>query len=127
MGRYENVSSFKLLSRFTGLIRKLAEQEKQHAKEILQETVKAGLPGVIFIVAGVVLLALSGIFLLVALVLLLNTWFLPWVSALIVAAFFLLIGLVLGLAGFLKARKGFDGAQTGVKLLREDMKWLKNS
>jgi CHASE2 domain-containing sensor protein len=55
-------------------------------------------------------------------VLLLNAWFFPWISVLIVTAALILAGTT-----FLMAKKGAAEARKRLSPIREDMKWLKRN
>lgn len=127
MGKFDTVSTLGLIARFVELIRKFAGQEKLFVKQTVEGSLKKSLPGVVLAIAGLVFLALSGIFLLVAFVLVLNIWFTPWASALIVTAVLMLGGLVLVLAGLLMVKKGASSARTNLVQVKEDLKWLKKS
>ena len=127
MGKSEEVSTFRLIVRFFSLIRTFFSKEKSYVKQVAQEAAKAGIPGLILVIAGVVLVALAGIFSLVTLVLLLNTWFLPWVSALIVTIILLSSGLILALTGLRIAQKKLGKVRTDLIRAREDMRWLKKN
>ena len=127
MGEYDGESTFGLIVRFIKLVKSFATLEKAYVKETVQGIVKSSLPIVILGVACLVFMALSGIFLLVTLVLVLNIWFAPWASALIVTAFLFLVGLVMGLVALLKAKKDFGEARTRFGRIVEDMRWLKKS
>jgi hypothetical protein len=127
MEKFEGVSLFRLITRFVSLAKRFFSQEKKCVKQIAQDTVKSSLPALIMGIAGLVLLALSGIFFLVTLVLVLNIWFLPWVSALITAVFLMLGGLILGLAAMKTAQKGLGEAKTNIDRVREDLRWLRKS
>jgi uncharacterized membrane protein YqjE len=127
MGKSESGSTFGLIVRFFSLVRSFFSKEKLFVKQIAQEAVKTGIPALILGIAGAVLVALAGIFSLVTLVLLLNTWFLPWVSALIVTTILLLSGLILGLTGLRLAQKKLGKVRTDLIRAREDMRWLKRN
>jgi len=127
MGKFDSVSTFGLIARFAKLVRTFAGQEKLFVKQAVEGSLKKSLPGVVLAVAGLVFLALSGIFLLVTLVLVLNLWFTPWASALIVTAVLMLGGLALALTGLLMVKKGATSARTNLVQVKEDLKWLKKS
>lgn len=127
MGKFDNVSTIGLIARFVQLIKRFASQEKLYVKQVVEGSLKTSLPGAILAAAGLVFLALGGIFSLVTLVLVLNIWFQPWASALIVTAFLLLSGLILALVGLLKVKKGVGAARTNLEQVKEDMRWLKKS
>ena len=127
MGRFEGESTFRLVSQFLSLIRKFFSHEKTYVKQMVQDALKTSLPAIVFGIAGLVLLALGGIFLLVTLVLLLNTWFIPWVSALIVTAALMLIGLVLVFIGVRTVQKELGKTRTRLDRVRGDMRWLRKS
>jgi ABC-type transport system involved in cytochrome bd biosynthesis fused ATPase/permease subunit len=127
MGKYDNVSTIGLISRFIQLIKRFADQEKLYVKQTVEGSLKTSLPGAVLAIAGLVFLALGGIFCLVTAVLVLNIWFAPWASALIVTAGLLLIGLVLALVGVLKVKKGVTAAKTNLGQVKEDLRWLKKS
>ncbi len=127
MGNYEGDSIFSLILRFVSLVRKFLKQEKAYVKEAGNGVLKAGLPVLALGVACIVLVALSGILGLVTIVLLLNTWFLPWVSALIVTVFLMFAGMLLGATALLLAKKKAKDAREHLRCLKEDMQWLKRS
>lgn len=127
MGKYEGESTLNLIVRFVKLVKSFATLEKAYVKETVQKTIKNSLPVVILGVACLVFMVLSGIFLLVTLVLVLNIWFAPWASALIMTVFFMLVGLVLGLVALLKAKKDLGETRTRFGRIAEDMRWLKKS
>jgi uncharacterized membrane protein YqjE len=127
MGNLEGEPIFSLIKRFVSLVRKFLKQEKTYVKEVGTGALKTGLPVLALGGACLVLVALGGIFSLVTIVLLLNTWFVPWVSALIVTASLLLIGLILGGTALLMAKKGAREARKHLSCIQEDMRWLKKS
>lgn len=127
MGKYGNISTFGLIARFIKLVKAFVAQEKSFVKKTFENSAQKSLPGVALACAGLVFIAISGIFLLVTAVLVLNLWFVPWASALIVSMFLMLCGLVLGLTGLLKVKKGVSQARVNLNLVKEDMKWLKKS
>lgn len=127
MGKYEGESTLSLIVRFIKLVKSFATLEKAYVKETVQGLVKSSLPIVVLGVACLVFIALSSIFALVTLVLVLNIWFAPWASALIVTALLMLIGLALGLVALLKAKKDLGQTRTRFGRIAEDMKWLKKS
>ncbi|HWR68813.1 MAG TPA: phage holin family protein [Desulfomonilia bacterium] len=127
MAENEVKSTFMLIVRFFSLAKSLLSKEKSYVKQVVQDAVRTSIPGLVLGVAGLVFVVLAGLFSLVTLVLLLNTWFLPWVSALIVTAVLLLGGLVLGLTGLSMAKKGIEKARTDLDRTREDMRWLKKN
>jgi hypothetical protein len=127
MGKYDNVSMIGLISRFISLLKRFADQEKTFVKKVVDTSVKKSLPGVVLAVVGLVFLVLGGIFSLVTLVLVLNIWFEPWASALIVTGFFMLCGLIFAITGVLVVKKGIGHAQINLNQVKGDMKWLKKS
>ncbi|MCU0575785.1 MAG: phage holin family protein [Desulfobacterota bacterium] len=127
MAENEVKSTFMLIVRFFSLAKSLLSKEKSYVKQVVQDAVRTSIPGLVLGVAGLVFVVLAGLFSLVTLVLLLNTWFLPWVSALIVTAVLLLGGLALGLTGLSMAKKGIEKARTDLDRTREDMRWLKKN
>jgi len=127
MEKLERESLFSLIARFVGLVRRFFKQEKAYIKQAGGGVMKAGLPVIILGCACLVFLALAGIFSLVTLVLLLNTWFLPWVSALLVTASLMLLGLLLGTTALVIAKKGARDARIHLKRIQEDMRWLKKN
>ena len=127
MEKLERESLFRLIVRFVGLVRRFLKQEKAYMKYAGAGVMKTGLPVLILGCACLVFMALAGIFCLVTLVLLLNTWFLPWVSALLVTASLMLLGLLLGATAMVMARKGARDARIHLKRIQEDMRWLKKS
>jgi len=127
MVKNDGKSTFGLIAQFFRLARSFFSREKSYVKQVAQNSVRISMTGLVLGVAGLVLVALAGIFSLVTLVLVLNTWFLPWASALIVTAVLLLGGVVLGLVGLYLVKRGIGSAQTGLVKAREDMRWLKKS
>lgn len=127
MGRYEEESLSSLIGRFVSLVRRFLKQEKAYVKEAGSRTLKIGPPVVALGGACLVLVALSGVFALVTVVLLLNTWFLPWVSALIVTGALMLTGVLLGIVALLLAKRGAEEAKRHLRCVQEDMRWLKKS
>jgi len=127
MVKNEGKSTFGLIAQFFRLAGSFFSREKSYVKQVALNSVRISMSGLVMGVAGLVLVALSGIFSLVTLVLVLNTWFLPWASALIVTAVLLLGGVVLGLIGLYLVKRGIGSAQTGLVKAREDMRWLKKS
>ena len=125
MENFEGVSVFKLISRFVSLAKSFFSQEKKYVKQIAQDTVKNSLPAFIMGIAGLVFLALSGVFFLVTFVLILNIWFLPWASALITAVFLMLCGLIFGFAAMRTAQKEFGEVRTTMEQVRKDLRWLR--
>ena len=127
MAKFEGESIFRLAAQFVSLVRKFFTQEKKYVTQVVQDALRTSLPVIILSVAGLVLVAMAGIFLLVTLVLLLNTWFIPWVSALIVTAFLMLSGLMLIFIGLRKAQKELGKTRTRLDKVKGDMRWLRKS
>ena len=127
MGKFEGESIFRLAAQFVSLVRKFFTQEKKYVTQVVQDALRTSLPVIILSVAGLVLVAMAGIFLLVTLVLLLNTWFIPWVSALIVTAFLMISGLMLIFIGLRKAQKELSKTRTSLDKVKGDMRWLRKS
>lgn len=127
MAETGGTSTFRLIVQYIRLAKSFFSKEKSYVKQVVQDAVKTSVPGLVLGIAGLVLIALAGIFSLVTLVLVLNTWFLPWASALIVTAGLLVCGLILALIGLRMANKGMDQARAGLDKAREDMRWLKKS
>ena len=127
MERYQDVSLAELLSRLVRLVRQLGADEKTYLKLAVQGFVRAGMTGIILSLAGLVLAVLSGIFLLVALTLLLNVWLPAWASALIMTGVLLTGGLALGFSGIHKVRERIEKTRVGMNRVKEDVAWLKES
>lgn len=127
MGNYEGMSLASLLAHFVRLIRNLLTDEKLHLNLSLKDAARKGGVGAALGGAGLVFLAISGIFLLVMLTLVLNLWFMPWVSALIMTILLMLLGLALAFAGVWSARRGIRKAQSDIRQAKEDMTWLRKS
>jgi hypothetical protein len=127
MGNLEGEATFSLVKRFVSLARKFLKQEKAYVKEVGKGALKTGLPVLALGGACLVLVALAGVFSLVTIVLLLNTWFVPWISSLIVTASLLFTGLFLGGAALMLAKKGAREAREHLNCVQEDMRWLKRS
>ena len=127
MAKFEGESIFRLAAQFVNLVRKFFTQEKTYVKQVVEDALRTSLPVIILSVAGLGLVAMAGIFLLVTLVLLLNTWFIPWVSALIVTALLMLSGLILVFIGLRKAQKELGKTRTRLDKVKGDMRWLRKS
>ncbi len=127
MAKFEGESIFRLAAQFVSLVRRFFTQEKTYVKQVVQDALRTSLPVIILSVAGLVLVAMAGIFLLVTLVLLLNTWFIPWVSALIVTALLMLSGLILIFIGLRKAQKELGKTRTRLDKVKGDMRWMRKS
>jgi VIT1/CCC1 family predicted Fe2+/Mn2+ transporter len=119
------VSSFKLIGTYIKGAKRLATLEKQYVGQVLGVHIKNISLGLILAIAGCVCLALGGFVLLVAIVLYLNTWFMPWASALIVTVALLLIGLVLALIGLLNMKKDIEKAKSTFDQVGEDIRWVR--
>lgn len=116
---------FSLIGRLVSLVVRFLKQEKAYMKVVGNNALKAGLPVLVLGGACLILTALAGVFGLVTIVLLLNTWFAPWVSALIVTSSLMLIGMLLGGAAMLMAKKGAEEARKHLRSVQEDMRWLR--
>jgi hypothetical protein len=127
MGKFEGESIFRLAAQFVSLVRRFFTQEKVYVTQVVQDALRTSLPVIILSVAGLVLVAMAGIFLLVTMVLLLNTWFIPWVSALIVTALLMLSGLILVFIGLRTAQKELGKTRTKLDRVKGDMRWLRKS
>ncbi len=127
MGAYGEESLFSLIGRFVSLVRRFLKQEKAYVKEAGNRALKVGPPVLALGGACLVLIALAGVFGLVTAVLLLNTWFLPWASALIVTGALMLTGMLLGIMALFLAKRGADEAKRHLRCVQEDMRWLKKS
>jgi hypothetical protein len=127
MGNFEGEAIFSLIARFVSLVRRFLKQEKAYVKEVGKGALKTGLPVLALGGACLVLVALAVVFSLVTIVLLLNTWFVPWISALIVTASLMFAGLFLGGTALVMAKKGAREARKHLSCVQEDMRWLKRS
>jgi len=127
MGKYEEASTISLISRFIALIKLFFAKEKIQVQQVARDTVKTSLPALVLVIGCLVFLIISGIYLLVTLVLVLNIWFMPWASSLISAGLFLISGLILGLTALKIAKKGIGETQSSIVRIKEDLKWLKKS
>ena len=127
MGNFEGEAIFRLIARFVSLVRRFLKQEKAYVKEVGKGALKTGVPVLALGGACIVLVALAAVFSLVTIVLLLNTWFVPWVSALIVTASLMFTGLLLGGTALVMAKKGAREARKHLSCVQEDMRWLKRS
>lgn len=127
MGKYEGESIFNLIIRFFSLGRSFLKQEKAYMKDVGNNALKTGLPVLALGGACLALLALAGVFGLVTVVLILDTWFAPWASMLMVTGSLMLGGLLLGIAALLMAKKGSSEARKHLRCVREDLRWLKRS
>ncbi|MEA2102978.1 MAG: phage holin family protein [Thermodesulfobacteriota bacterium] len=119
------MSTFGLISRLIKQGKRFASIEKQWVTNELSTTLSDNLPWLVVLCAGLVLACLGGLCLLVTLILVLNIWFLPWASALIVSLGLLLIGMILGLSGALKVKKGIKKPKDCLAQIGKDMKWMK--
>ncbi len=127
MGKYEGASIFSLVSRFIALIKLFFAKEKIQVQQVARDAVRTSLPALVLGIGCLVFLVISGIYLLVSLVLILNIWFLPWASSLIAAGLFLIAGLILGLSALKIAQKGIGETRSSIVRIKEDLKWLKKS
>ncbi len=120
-----SLSFFALVKRMLALSRRLYGLEKEHVARDVLGTAKKGLPWAGLAVCGLVFLALGGLCLLVTLILVLNTWFMPWASALIVTLILVVTGGLLVLAGVLSMRKKMAAARAGFGQVGEDLQCLR--
>lgn len=127
MGKYQEASTFSLISHFIGLIKLFFAKEKIQVQQVARDAVKTSLPALILGIVCIVFLLISGIYLLVTLVLVLNIWFMPWASSLIAAGLFLISALILGLSAMKIAQKGIGETRSNFGRIKEDLKWLKKS
>jgi len=127
MRNFEGESIFSLIGRFVSLVRRFLKQEKAYVKEVGNGALKTGLPVLALGGACLVLVALAVVFSLVTIVLLLNIWFVPWASALIVTASLMFAGVFLGGTALMMAKKGAREARKHLSCVQEDMRWLKRS
>jgi hypothetical protein len=127
MGKYDEATTFSLISRFIALIKLFFAKEKIQVQQVARDTVKTSLPALILVIGCMVFLIISGIYLLVSLVLVLNIWFMPWASSLIAAGLFLVSGLVFGLSALKIAKKGLGETRSSINRIKEELKWLKKS
>lgn len=126
--KIEDVSKvhvFKLLGAYLKGAKQLATLEKQYVGQEVGARVKTLSIGLVLAIAGLVLLALGGLVLLVAVILFLNTWFLPWASALIVTAVLLLIGLILAAIGLVQVKKDVGQTKATFDQVGEDIRWVR--
>jgi len=119
----ENV--FKLVYAYLKGAKQLATLEKQYVKEEVGAHVKTLSIWIVLAVAGLVCLALGGLVLLVAVILFLNTWFVPWASALIVTIALLSIGAVLAVIGLSKAKIDLDQTKATIEQVGKDIRWVR--
>jgi hypothetical protein len=127
MSNHDAASTFSLVSRLIVLIKLFLAKEKIQVQQVAQNAVKTSLPALILGIACIVFLIISGIYLLVTLVLVLNIWFMPWASSLIAAGLFLISGLILGLVALKITQKGLGETRSSIARIKEDLKWLKKS
>ncbi len=119
------VNVFKLVYAYVKGAKQLATLEKQYVKEEVGAHVKTLSIWLVLAVAGVVCLALGGLILLVAVILFLNTWFVPWASALIVTIALLCIGAVLAIIGLTKAKIDIDQTKATIEQVGKDIRWVR--
>ena len=127
MGKYEGASTFSLVSRFIALIKLFFAKEKIQVQQVARDAIRTSLPALVLGIGCLVFLVISGIYLLVSLVLILNIWFMPWASSLIAAGLFLIAGLILGLSALKIVQKGIGETRSSIVRIKEDLKWLKKS
>lgn len=116
---------FKLAYAYLKGAKQLATLEKQYVKEEVGAHVKTLSIWLVLAVAGLVCLALGGLVLLVAVILFLNTWFVPWASALIVTIALLSIGAVLAVIGLTKAKIDLDQTKATIEQVGKDIRWVR--
>lgn len=116
---------FKLLGTYLKGAKQLASLEKAYVGQAVGGHVKTLSIGLVLAIAGGILLALGGLTLLVTLILFLNTWFLPWASALIVTAGLLLIGLILVVIGSVQVKKDVEQTKAAFDQVGEDIRCVR--
>jgi hypothetical protein len=115
-----------LLKGFSDQARRLAAQEMDLAKtEMAEKAKEAGVAGGMFASAG--LFGLLGLLTLTAaMVLALSTAVTPWLAALIVTGFYLVLAGVMAVIGKARLAKATPLAPTqAIKSVKEDIAWLK--
>ena len=124
-GNFEKMSVLRLYRELLKRIKKLLTLEREYLKQQISPQIKSLSPWIIFVVIGLVLLCLGGLWLILSLTLFLNTWFMPWASALIVAIAFLVVGITLSLIGAINTKKRLDKTKELFNELGEDVQCLK--
>jgi hypothetical protein len=106
-------------------IKKFVGMEKAYVKKEIKAGLSQAPVGLALAVAGLVLLALGGLFLLVTSVLVLCIWLPPWLAALIIAGVLVILGILFALIGLIKAKKDIARAKASFSQARKDIKWLR--
>src|SRR3954454_11685172 len=101
----ENPSIGDLVKDATAQVSTLVRAEVELAKAEITRDVKKGLTGSVFFILALVVLFYSTFFFFFFLAELLDEWLWRWVAFLIVFGIMVVVGAVLGLLGFLKARR----------------------
>jgi len=104
---------------------KLLSLEKNYVKQEISQGISISAVSAAVAIAGLIFLAIGGLTLIVCAVLVLNIWLAPWLSALIVAGTFLVIGLILALIGILNIKKGMNRAGSSITKAKEDIRWVR--
>ena len=115
-------SIISLIVQFIRLIRKLFTLEKQYVKQEISNVASFSGKWLAVSIGGLVLLTLGGLCLLVTIILVLNIWFVPWASALIVAVVLLVLGGIIALIAMMKLKKGMNEAKTALDMVGEDVR-----
>ncbi|MBN1636962.1 MAG: phage holin family protein [Deltaproteobacteria bacterium] len=115
-------SIISLIVQFFRLIKKLISLEKHYVKQEISKVASFSGKWLAVSIGGLVLLALGGLCLLVTIILVLNVWFVPWASALIVTIVLLVLGGIIALIGMMKLKKGMNEAKTALDMVGEDVR-----
>ncbi|MEA3222942.1 MAG: phage holin family protein [Thermodesulfobacteriota bacterium] len=125
LGDLGNRSLFKLIGDLFKRVIGFVALERDFVKQETTKQIKSSIPWGIIAIVGLILLSLGGLCLLATIILLLNTWFMPWASALIVTIVLLVIGGVAGLIGLVRTKRGIEQAKATFNSVGEDIKWLR--
>ncbi|MCD6570311.1 MAG: phage holin family protein [Deltaproteobacteria bacterium] len=125
LGDLGSRSLFKLLRDLFRRVIRLITLEQDFIKQETTKQLKSSAPWLVIAAIGLILLSLGGICLLVTIILLLNTWFTPWASALIVTVVLLVVGLIFGLISAGHIKKGLDQTKATFNSVGEDITWLR--
>lgn len=112
-----------LFERLIGRSRLLAQQEVDLAKTEAKEQLKTEAKTAVGLSTAAVCALLTVTMILVAVAFLLDIWLPGWLSALLVAAFVLMVGTIAGLAGW--AMRVRDPMGTTRRTMEGNIRWLK--
>lgn len=124
MAEFSRMSTTDLIRRLVNNISGLVDREIEIAKQEAREDISKTLTSAILLISGGALIVLGLVSIVVAIILALALAMPGWLAALIVAAFFLVIGAVLALIG--KNKLVTRPLKRTRESLREDIEWARS-